>query len=1494
MVPDKNQLNYTHTNVNDNGTFSADSAHDGLSTTVSKGNDHDNKIFEHTFKSAKSIFDDRNSLFFGEPPPPELGNLPENNMCYVFDVHAGPSLKGVNQYLDSASTPRITLFIQSMIKKFHVNSLGKSPDYESVTKTKIGKPGLIYMFQLYNSLINEEIGTLNIAHRLDYSVYSNYDILLFMSALNNCAGVTIDSGFCSNLNTFLKKSHTDKKMNIKVKANLFIITNIIALNFLWQNLIVYCEKLMDPKGSNPREQESLNWLKSICFHNFAIDDDYQITFAKYKIGFVKTTPTNTNNLSFHSVDLSNDADVQQYIEYISYRIAQTYTTPLNRPADTSYTFITSQSLSASEIKVLLPNNSYISDRGEEKETKNEDETKDMKDGINALFGASINVNAKVYFYQLLKFQGDSSHLVMATLVKEAYKKYCIDQRFYLNKDTSGVYNYDFLPTTTPPVPMINITILTGEKPLTIRSVLEEHNVQSLNFVHLKIGSGTLPMIKHISDPCVFIGQRFKELSNLFTVDIKEVNDTNNIYKGLEDTLKITLTQCHNNIKENFTKLRDDLTKPINAVTCSFDNIPLHMTTPTTSIFPSTMHKYILTVHNNITKAKTSECSSLINSEYSDKIIFKYGGTPKTDGTRNENQKDITLNQFNDIGNSCKYIIEYFSKIEEFFKALTSFTREKVDRWHTNPGSSLVYNFIKQTYELFNKDGRLIDESKLNFEGRTKDILPDLIIIYTNIQKKIEELYGKLNDHLKLFHHRLSEHIYRITYNEGLGKYTIGEKNTVEGTYIIHKPWTPNNNYFIENFEFFMNKIQGEGGSKKGIDIEKREFSSLIGSIVSLFYLHKTTMSGDEQTKLESHYSNYDTIFHILKIIKFMESFKLNYEISHNDTPATPAAPATVKKGKTPPEPAIDIAFRKKKEADEAVINADTVLNAATIANTTSSTAATIAALAAATAALAAAKTAAVKAEEEFNELKYPDVSIDEVVKIAANMKEHLLFVSNAPSIGKYLKSEVLESRGNFENTKNNILFTLERDIINNGNPDGRTSTQDDLMITDLDNLAKRDNYTDSTKSKTFRFNKLKDPIKKLLTRLINIRGSQTKLLSHIVDCLNTLKQKDEYYDLNGINQEIGSKRIQYETKFHGGRFPNKTNKKKYKIGRTIKIYGGDGNIEIDNFNKDYLTYMDGLQKSNLPLNNVKNIMKHKYIVNKKKSINGYTLSYDLNTSDIDKKISKETFTRHVTRMYFNINNKIMNKDSSTFTLEERSTFIKDMTDKRSEFNEPLKSIVNGFLSYVVKTTEDPSRVPSALKLDDTVETLITRFKQYTDEEDIDYFNVLSLLVTNFYFYEKKEKKRSIMLDHLSYKTWIDIYADMPIGKLSAYLSDLHRFYSCIDYKEFMETKHDLDTYDETTFEQKYIFNILRGVQVDNEGNATYDKTISGNIINAYKDKVKSLIWNGLIREYTILDFVLYILKPQINDFQTKSKVPDKTGETIFDCYYALIQSFLSS
>ena len=153
-------------------------------------------------------------MFIGSGDIPETGNLPHDNKCYVYDVHEGACLKGVNQSLDSADTPSVSNFIDCMIKKYL-----PAKTYNDITGLNKNASDKLYLFKLYSSLLNVDGATLH--HRLDYSCYTNYDILIFIKVMVEC-GYALDATFLTNLNTFLNKTDPTAATNDKIQYNKFI------------------------------------------------------------------------------------------------------------------------------------------------------------------------------------------------------------------------------------------------------------------------------------------------------------------------------------------------------------------------------------------------------------------------------------------------------------------------------------------------------------------------------------------------------------------------------------------------------------------------------------------------------------------------------------------------------------------------------------------------------------------------------------------------------------------------------------------------------------------------------------------------------------------------------------------------------------------------------------------------------------------------------------------------------------------------------------------------------------------------------------------------------------------------------------------------------------------------------------------------------------------------------------------------------------------------
>ena len=1481
----KLQLNSNGAHSDDTGTFSSDCAHDTLSTTVNKTTDHDDKIFHQTYISSKKFFDERDDLFSGAPDPPESGNLPENNTCYIMDVHSGATLKGVNQYLDSAPIPTLNKFIASMITHFHTppasstSSTNTVPSYKDVTKLEYTDVGNLYMFQLYKSLINKNMITNTIAHRVDYSVYSNYDLLLFINAMKVC-GTTINQTFCDNLNIFLNKEDTDDTKNTKIQSNKFNIVNIIALNFLWQNLLIYCQNLMKPEGSNPRPIESLDMLSYICFSSFKDESKTkcQISFPKYKIGYNKPTTIS----SLQTLDLTNQEKVSNFIDYYSYEIYSNirswYVPVPSRPTmmvsgvaaidETDYVFVTSQTLSASGI-LKISNYKSITDRGEEKKSKCPVELDNMNKGINALFThynalkSAPTPDMKIYFYQLLKFQGDSSHLVMAQLITNFFDEICIKTGFCLDDS----FNYAIKTTIPPAVPhqsMINIMILTGERPLTIRCVLEQKNVQVQNFKHLNIYP-SFPMIIHISDPCIFLNQKFIQLLKLFDIKMDPVSDvgSSKTYNTTNAVLDDLLTKCHQKNYKNYTTLTFSLTLGNNSAIPPDTELNKELAKSGKSC---NMYLYIVKMIPilNSSTSTPDMCKELIKSDYGNKIKFLYGA-----GQANT----TTINTVNNALFMYKNTVSYFYKMQHFIKSMTEFVsncqpKSYKSLFNVLPQVTYILEVLNQTFSMFDNKGEFLSINGL--PTIVYDIKSDMKQIYVQIMgliKNKDSLIDKLNEILNIFFKQHVTYFLDINYSIST-KYTAQKKEFIEPTYFVHHPWSKEGNtQFNEELEEFFVKIFDATEGKDTTNLaKKKEMSSVLSSVISLLYTH----DNKEWTKdMKDQYSYYEDIIEISKII-----YKI-YQIS-NINPK-------VKKG--PPK---DISISHMIDQVQGVINSKNFIES--YMNN--------------------------KKPSGYTNFDIYTVTIAKYKTKTVNVMIMDIFYSIYQKINNQLSK-----------------LSLPGDLTSLINRSSYISPGSDAKTTKF-------NMDQTLISKTF-----KEDLTKFLD--LTLKSEKDNNIHHvsgfIAVCLNEIIEKDTYMDLYGEEIKI----INKQRTLIGGNSYKHTSKIKpgtrVKSIKTLKLYGGSITEENkNNFNKTYLSYMSNLNTKLTPdqLNLIYILMDH--------------YNYTFNTIN-DTLNNPVNFTRNLTRIYFKINNNSMDKSSLLFSFPETQSFINKIyqiyqtkTTKFINLDPAMEKIIDKFVSLFNKRNQITNDQKTQDRIEST-DTILKLINLLNDPNYTDKLGYLSLLVSKLTLYDNKNR---IKLDHLCYTIWVE-YASNPHKNISEYISckEVQDFFSKVDYNLFMNTTYNDETYTEKTFKPSYIFHNIKSLyatnedikniitlkeyekklyekeenpnknseesneegsgegseeesgeegsgeeesgeeESDEEGSDEPIEVINKEQINKYKEKIKTQIKFGLIRDYTVVDLILLIIKKHSPIFQDNL---DDHEESIFDCYYMLLNPLTNS
>lgn len=496
------------------GTLYVDSAHDGLSPLLSAPSNYEDVMFDNTVK------DDVNPIsthpeYFEEinidDDLPNFGYYPENNDCYIIDViRKGTYLKGLNQFLDSASTGHTGEFIEGCINKF----MAPTTTYKDVTDIDKTKAGELYLFQFFNSKLN--IPTQN---RFDYTAYTNFDILIFFHAMKKIGldfGATAAS--MSIFNKLLNRKESDAIKNKEIQKNKFILINAIGLNYLWQNLMTYCNNLIDHGKYNDLKQKCTSLLRHIMFVNFIIEPTKNTQYATYSIGYGNPTISTSIDVNDFDLDLNDKLLVKNLIKKVSTEIYYKLTLdntgsakdssiyPIDFPYnDEEHTFYTSQSMCCSEMQKIDSTIKTLDNRNPEAGNINRDK---MKIGIDKLFSlcpdtSIINKDFKLYFYRILKFQGDTSHLVFSKIIDKS-------------KEDKLIFNgsYSIGSTTLT----INRLIITGERPLYCRAIQDELSIRSKKFVKYKqilgLNDKGEKTVQNNADVCQYFSSIYTQLNKI--------------------------------------------------------------------------------------------------------------------------------------------------------------------------------------------------------------------------------------------------------------------------------------------------------------------------------------------------------------------------------------------------------------------------------------------------------------------------------------------------------------------------------------------------------------------------------------------------------------------------------------------------------------------------------------------------------------------------------------------------------------------------------------------------------------------------------------------------------------------------------------------------------------------------------------------------------------------------------------------------------------------
>ena len=558
---------------NDKNTFDADSVHDELHPDLKKTSTHDDDIFGYTLYNAKSIESQLDILYMEDEEPGVNGNVPKEGQCeaFVFDAGHNSSIPGSNNFLDSATTPSMNEVIDSMRLDDPETT---SYSYEQIVGVKKSAPDELYKFLLFNSPLNTRwpgatpqtipappFPPKTSKNKVDYTAFSNYDILIFAYAISLITPIT-NLQICTALNSlfglpdqlgipvatatageaavipplglsaplvlsFTKRSDIEKK-------NILQLISIVNINFLWICTMRYTNQtFMD--GLHDLQRELVLKLMNIRFIEMEIIEKAKsksntkqplFQLGQYKESQFPLPPDLKSPQNY----INTDANRQLYTNYFTtmllkyYKIDEKFisgTTPPPLPTlfdakTDTYQFYTSQSYCARKIIDLKPS-SKVKDRSEDSlENNNIDKEDSMSNGIDELInnieapiapvppaapglGYPLDTDSQIIMYRILKFQGDTTHVVISHIISQAYQK-------LNNLATSFKFDGNTFVVGIPNVKSPLTKILTGERPLFIRAILEQVNIKAENFkiFNKYFDIGTIKFIKHEANKCSFI------------------------------------------------------------------------------------------------------------------------------------------------------------------------------------------------------------------------------------------------------------------------------------------------------------------------------------------------------------------------------------------------------------------------------------------------------------------------------------------------------------------------------------------------------------------------------------------------------------------------------------------------------------------------------------------------------------------------------------------------------------------------------------------------------------------------------------------------------------------------------------------------------------------------------------------------------------------------------------------------------------------------------
>ena len=393
-----------------NATKTIDSVHDELGKEAKKAkpNDWEDKVIEYTQIGATPpllipeslntyakcvVTENAQSVDEGKIPY----TIPDNNeFCYIKDCFPGACVPGLNNLLDQSAASLKTFFEQTGSSGF--------------TNPLKGGGGIGQ--QLFNNN--------NSDNRLQYTAYFNYDLLMFQYIFDfflpaKNSGSTELNAIYNKITTTPRVLYTPKEIQI---------INSVNLNYLWAYLMIFCKEsveddtyLLLKSGEQQEYYNMLNQLSQIRFDGFMVNGDGYISNPVFYYRGSK---------SYYMINNKIASFIDGFCKTIYKDMKGTFkfTQAGNDKLGGGVQYTTSQSMAATCISSVMGKLKSVVCRNAD----NKDPIKNAC--MNEITRLMNNKAQAPSGWSILKFSGDSSHVVFGEIMEWIKNKY--NKTFQIN------------------------------------------------------------------------------------------------------------------------------------------------------------------------------------------------------------------------------------------------------------------------------------------------------------------------------------------------------------------------------------------------------------------------------------------------------------------------------------------------------------------------------------------------------------------------------------------------------------------------------------------------------------------------------------------------------------------------------------------------------------------------------------------------------------------------------------------------------------------------------------------------------------------------------------------------------------------------------------------------------------------------------------------------------------------------------------------------------